>query len=79
MEAYFIKGGVKRVPTATTVFEGNNSATSVSLKGYVMEDGGAAVTSRGIAWATFYDPTTKDNPVNSGTGTGKFNGYTERD
>jgi hypothetical protein len=73
MEAYFIKGGVKRVPIATTVFESNNSATSATLKGYVIEDGGASVTSRGIAWAKFYAPTTKDNPVNSGTGTGNFN------
>jgi hypothetical protein len=73
MEAYFIKGGVKRVPIATTVFGSNNSATSATLQGYVIEDGGAPVTSRGIAWATFYAPTTKDNPINSGTGTGNFN------
>jgi hypothetical protein len=72
MEAYFIKGGVKRVPIATTVFESNNSATSATLQGYVIEDGGAAVTSRGIAWATFYAPTTAANIVNSGTGTGNF-------
>jgi hypothetical protein len=73
MEAYFIKGGVKRIPIATTVFESNNSATSATLQGYVIEDGGAAVTSRGIAWATFYAPTKNDNPINSGTGTGNFN------
>lgn len=72
-EAYFIKGGVKRFPTATTVFENTNSSTSVSLKGYVIEDGGAAVTSRGIAWATFYNPTNSNNLVSSGTGTGQFN------
>jgi hypothetical protein len=71
-EAYYIKGGVKRVPTATTVFEGTNSATSVSLKGYVIEDGGASVTSRGIAWATFYNPTINDNKAAQGTGTGSF-------
>jgi hypothetical protein len=73
MEAYFIKGGVIRVPIATTVFGSNNSATSTTLQGYVIEDGGAAVTSRGIAWATFYAPTTAANIVNSGTGTGNFN------
>jgi hypothetical protein len=73
MEAYFIKGGVKRVPIATTVFESNSSATSATLTGYVIEDGGAAVTSRGIAWATFYNPTNSNNPVPSGTGTGNFN------
>jgi hypothetical protein len=73
MEAYFIKGGVIRVPIATTVFGSNNSVTSATLQGYVIEDGGAAVTSRGIAWATFYAPTTAANIVNSGTGTGNFN------
>jgi hypothetical protein len=72
MEAYFIKGDVKRIPIATTIFESNNSATSVTLKGYVIEDGGAAVTSRGIAWATFYNPTTNDNKAAPGTGTGSF-------
>jgi flagellar hook assembly protein FlgD len=72
IEAYFIKGGVKRIPIATTGFLSNNSATSVTLRGNVIEDGGAAVTSRGIAWATFYAPTTTANIVNSGTGTGNF-------
>jgi hypothetical protein len=73
MEAYFIKKGVIRVPTVTTSFNSSNSATSVTLRGNVIEDGGAAVTSRGIAWATFYAPTTTANIVNSGTGTGNFN------
>ncbi len=71
-EAYYIKKGIKRLATATTVFEGNNSTTSVSLKGYVIEDGGATVTSRGIAWAPFYNPTTNDNKAAQGSGTGSF-------
>jgi hypothetical protein len=71
-EAWFIKKGVVRPPTAATEFSNNNSATSVTLKGNVMEDGGAAVTSRGIAWAVFYNPTVNDNSVTSETGTGEF-------
>ena len=71
-EACFIRKGVISIPTVGTVFEGNNSATSVTLQGYVIEDGGADVTSRGIAWAAFYNPTVNDNPVTSGTGTGDF-------
>jgi hypothetical protein len=71
-EAYMIKKGIVRVPITATEFLGNNSATSVTLQGYVMEDGGAAVTSRGIAWAVFYNPTTDNNTVSSGTGTGDF-------
>ena len=38
----------------------------------MIEDGGATVTSRGIAWASFYNPTTNDNSESSGTGTGSF-------
>jgi hypothetical protein len=72
MEAWFIKKGVVRLPTAATVFSGNSSATSVTLKGYVMEDGGAVVTSRGIAWADFYNPTVNDNSMPAETGTGEF-------
>jgi len=71
-EAYFIKKGVILVPIVTTEFSGNNSATSVTLNGYVLEDGGAVVSSRGIAWATFHNPTTNDNTESSGTGTGSF-------
>jgi hypothetical protein len=73
MEAYFIKKGIKRVPSVTTGFLSNNSTTSVTLQGNVIEDGGASVTSRGIARATFYNPTNSNNPVSSGTGTGNFN------
>ena len=71
-EAYMINKGIVRVPILATEFSGNNSSTSVTLKGYVMEDGGDAVTSRGITWASFYNPTTDDNTVASGTGTGDF-------
>jgi hypothetical protein len=71
-EAYFIKNGVILLPTVTTEFSGSNSAISATLNGYVIEDGGAAVTSRGIAWATFYNPTTNDNTESSGSGTGSF-------
>jgi Secretion system C-terminal sorting domain len=72
MEAYFISKGVVRIPTATTELSGHNSATSVSLKGNVIEDGGAEVTARGIAWAAFYNPTINDNSESSSTGTGSF-------
>ncbi len=80
-EAYLINKGVIFAPTVATVFSANNSATSATLEGYVFEDGGAAVTDWGIAWATFYNPTSDDNTETSGTGTGLFtvtlNGLTE--
>ena len=71
-EAYMINKGIIRFPILATEFSGNNSATSVNLQGYVMEDGGAVVTSRGIAWADFYNPTVNDNSMPAETGTGEF-------
>ena len=38
----------------------------------MLEDGGADVTSRGIVWADFYNPTTSDHSETSGTGLGTF-------
>lgn len=73
LEAFLLRKGIIRPPTLATSLEGNNSATSVNLQGYVLEDGGSAVTSRGICWATFYNPTNLDNPISSETGIGKFN------
>ncbi len=73
LEAFMLRKGIIRPPTLATSFEGNNSTTSVNLQGYVLEDGGSAVTSRGICWATFYNPTNLDNPIFSETGIGKFN------
>jgi hypothetical protein len=71
-EAYFTKKGLISIPTVATVFLRNVSATSVTLQGYVIKDGGSAVTSRGISWANFYNPTINDNSVTSETGTGEF-------
>jgi hypothetical protein len=71
-EAYSIQKGIIGVPNVATIFSGNNSSTSVTVQGFIIEDGGAAVTSRGIAWDAFYNPTTDDNTVTSGTGTGNF-------
>ncbi|MFH0759188.1 MAG: T9SS type A sorting domain-containing protein [Bacteroidota bacterium] len=71
-EAYMENAGIIRVPAVTTEFSGHNSATSVTLEGYVLEDGGADVTSRGITLATFYNPTTDDQAEPSGSGTGGF-------
>jgi hypothetical protein len=80
-KAYLIKNSIVSIPTVTTEFSGNNSPTSVTLHGYVIEDGGGSVTSRGISWATFYNPTTNETSEDSGSGTGDFsvtlNGLTE--
>ncbi len=71
-EAWFNKREVITLPNVFTEFTSSNSATSVTLLGEVLEDGGADVTSRGIVWADFYNPTTSDNLKNSGMGLGTF-------
>ncbi|GAB3508573.1 hypothetical protein GCM10027442_15000 [Emticicia fontis] len=48
------------------------SPSSATLGGNVTIDGGTAVTERGIVWSTSTNPTTGDNKVNIGTGTGTF-------
>jgi hypothetical protein len=71
-EAYLLKKGGIRLPIVATEFSGNSSASSADLKVYVIEDGGAAVTSRGIAWAPFNNPTVKDKTATKGIGTATF-------
>lgn len=71
-EAYQNKKGIVQLPTVTTEFSGNNSATSAEIKGFVIENGGADVSSRGIAWASVFNPTINEHSISSGTGTGKF-------
>lgn len=81
LEAYSKKRGWLQTPTVTTELSNRNSATSVTLQGLVLEDGGSEVTSRGIVMATCYNPTIYDQIESSGTGTGEFtvevNGLTE--
>jgi hypothetical protein len=65
--------GIPSPPTVMTSFLSHNSATSVSLAGAVLSDGGAEVSSRGIAWASHYNPTTADQTVGAESDTGFFN------
>ena len=68
-ESWSVKNGIIRIPTAATVFSEFNSATSVTLHGYVLDKGGSELSTSGIAWAYFYNPTVDDNLVNRETGT----------
>ncbi len=64
--------GVPYLPYLGTGFESNNSATSVTLNGYVIDNGGADVTQRGIAWGEQHNPTMEDQTEPSGSGSGMF-------
>jgi hypothetical protein len=71
-ESYFSGKNWVLLPTITTGLSNNNSQTSVTIRGNVIESGGADVTARGIAYAETYNPTVSDKTVSSGTGTGEF-------
>jgi hypothetical protein len=71
-QAFMENNNVPQPPRVSTEFSSNNSPTSVTLNGYIIEDGGAEVISKGIVWATYYNPTLDDNYVTSGTGIGSF-------
>ena len=72
-EAYSLKKGIAILPTVTTGFVGRNSSSSVTFTGNVTSDGGADITSRGIAWGAGFNPLVTDNTILAGSGTGSFN------
>jgi hypothetical protein len=71
-DAYAINKSIVQLPSVVTDFSGNTSSTSVTLYGNVIDDGGGEVTSRGIAWASFYNPTIDNQVLSAGSGTGEF-------
>ncbi len=58
--------------TLTTQAVGNITNSSATSGGNITVDGGTPITQRGICWATIQNPTTANNNVVSGTGTGSF-------
>lgn len=59
-------------PTLSTSEATNIGVGKATLGGNVTADGGATVTERGIVWALTANPTTSNNKVTIGTGTGAF-------
>ncbi len=45
---------------------------SAQSGGNISDDGGAAITARGVCWSTLANPTIADNKTEDGTGTGSF-------
>lgn len=60
-------------PTVTTSAVSSITETSAQGGGSVTDEGGAAVTAKGICWSTSQNPTITDNTSVDGTGSG---GYT---
>jgi len=60
------------VPTLTTTAATSITSTSASSGGNITADGGSAVTSRGVCWATTANPTTANPKTTDATGTGIY-------
>jgi hypothetical protein len=60
------------LPTVTTTSISNVASTSATSGGNITNDGGGAVTARGVCWSTSQNPTVADNKTNDGTGSGTF-------
>lgn len=71
-QAWMKNQSVATLPTVTTELEENTSATSVTLRGYITDDGGAEITANGIVWATYYNPSLNDNKVDATPGSEDF-------
>lgn len=66
-------GGTTPVaPTVTTIEPTNVTNNSATCGGNVTSDGGANVIQRGVCYSTSQTPTTSNQVVTSGTGTGSF-------
>ncbi len=48
------------------------SSTSASVDGMITNDGGSAISAKGVAWSTSTSPTIVDNSTNEGSGSGDF-------
>jgi len=60
------------VPTVTTTPVTGIAQSVAASGGVVVNDGGAAVTARGVCWSTSPNPTPASNHTSDGTGVGPF-------
>jgi hypothetical protein len=61
-------------PTLTTSSVSSITSTSVNSGGNISSDGGAAVSARGLVYATTSNPTLSNSVLTIGSGTGSFSG-----
>ena len=60
------------LPTVSTSAANDISSTSAAVGGNVSNDGGANVIERGVVYSTSKEPTTSNNKVKNGSGTGSY-------
>ena len=67
-QTFTIGDGVVALTTTSVL----SSVFSAQSGGNISDDGGAAITVRGVCWSTLANPTIADNKTEDGTGTGSF-------
>jgi len=68
----YLKDPVAKPTISTSVLLPSITTTSAQCGGVITSDGNAAITSSGICWSTFTNPTISDNRTSDGTLTGSF-------
>lgn len=65
-------GTVSLLPVVSTLAVSNINLVSASSGGIITNDGGSAITGRGVCWGTAPDPVISGNHTADGTGAGSF-------
>ncbi len=63
----------KTIPSVTTSSITNVTSTGAGCGGNVTNDGGAAVTARGVCWSANQNPTISESHTTDGSGSGSYN------
>ena len=63
---------VASIPTVTTTAATSVTNTTAATGGNITDDGGAAITVRGVCWSTSPNPVLAGNHTSDGTGSGVF-------
>jgi uncharacterized protein (TIGR02145 family) len=63
------------LPVLTTALVTSVASTTATYGGSIPNDGGAAITARGVCWSTNINPTTLNSKTTDGTGSGAFTSY----
>ena len=67
-----LSGTTTTVPSVSTTAASNVSTNTATCSGNVTSDGGANVIQRGVCYGTSQNPTTSNQVVTAGSGTGSF-------
>lgn len=64
--------GPGQLATLTTIAASAITSSSASVGGNISSNGGSPITQRGVVWSTSPNPTTANNSLTSGNGTGSY-------